>query len=422
MKKLILTTMLCTSLLAPMAAGAAKASAPQISDQAKATLHLNTIRDYLELESSDTDEVYITLLHDISLFISIYSESDVVADALFLKGEVLYRRDMPEFALMSWLQVIYQYPKSNAAVLARQKALGLVEDSFEEYRQNIGEIVDAKPTEDASTNLATLITKLYAIKNEDIVIALTDLERYFLNSYPSHKLIDEVLVLYAHCISMESAESGIFVFEKLIKLYPNSLYRPEAMLAVADLEGSRMGNYQSAADKYRTLIKEYPNHDMVKFAYSNLANILQNELESHEEAASILKTIIKLYPQDKLALKALRTLADMQQKDLEVPIEAVKTLQQLAHTFPNNEEAKPALIDAIDIAEEAEGDPELYISVQEQFVKSFPNAEEAPPILFNIGEFIDQTLHDRIRAKEVFRRFINLYPWHDLAADARLLI
>ena len=423
MKKLILTTMLCTSLLAPMAAGAAKASAPQISDQAKATLHLGLIREHFEKSGtkggffSSGSDINRTLLQDLNLFIEKYEGSSIIADALFLKGRMLQDQGEDESAAVTWLQVLYEHPKSDKAIAAKQRLLVLLENEWRNQSEAIKAIINNKASGKKGANLASLIRQLYKVEDRNLIEPLASLQLDFLKRFPGHPDADEVQVLYAHNLSQASAKSAMFAFKKLLALYPSSSYRPEALLACGDIERDKERNYEAAVEQYQNLIKNYSRHALVKNAYINLGQTYEKDLRKYPEAVQAYTQVVSRFPKDEEAMKALERIADIQDRQLKQPNDAVVTLRKLASMFRTKEGIK-ALEQAMRLADRDLNNQTLKIEIQQQLIKDFPKSEEAAEQLFSMAEFEEDLGHNE-KARALYQQLIKEHPNHRYADRAK---
>jgi len=440
------STLLLALLLAPMIASAdepafdiyAKASsdkplasapthAPKLSRQDNATLHLGIIREQTEnvettgffgaIFASD-DPINATLLQDLDIFTTIYQDLPIAAEGMHLRGQIYKKIDQPEAALVSWLQTIAEFPKSSAARKAQADIELSLAGDLKHFYEVMNGIIANFPAGNAPTRLNYLINKLYPLENIKLSQALTQLQVSFLKRFADDAHADEVQVLLAHNQGAASAEGGIFGFKKVLALYPNSSYRPEAMLAIADLQRLRLKAYEKASSNYRILIAEFPNHELSKLAYQNLALTLNEHLRDYPEAIVVLGDIVKKYPKDKAALEALQTMARLQAKKTDQPREAVTTLRKLAMMFKGYE-ATDALSDAIKISERTLKDDALTLSLREQIVRDFPTSNEAPIALFDMAEYADKTEKNQEKAKVLYGQLVQAYPEHKLAAEAK---
>ncbi len=392
---------------------------PQLSRQDNAALHLSLLRDEVDHITKvgffgawfDTNEaLQQALMRDIALYLHIYSDLPIAAEAMQLKGDMLAKQNNTEAATVAYLQTIYEFPNTPSARQSKKKVLALVAEDWSEEEKTIQHIAKSVPDGNTATRLRLLSSALYPIENKEMVVALTLLQLDILKRFPDDPHIDEVQVLLAHNMGADSAKAGIFGFKKLLALYPNSNYRPEAMLAIADLQRIRLKDYEKAEKNYQTLINSYPEHQLTKHAYVHLADTQANHLKKYTEAVETYATIVQLYPNDTVSLKALQHKANIEAKKLKAYQQAVVSLRQLATMF-HSFEATDALKDAIKIAEKKLKDDALAFDIRQQLVRDYPNSDIAPKALFNMAEYKNDTT--------LYEQFLSQYPDHKLAKKVR---
>lgn len=412
--------------LAPVIKPVTKVVLPSLSREDNASLHLNILRDEVDSMTqvgffgslfSTNEELQTALMQDIELFLTIYSDLPITAQAMLLKGQMLAKQNHPEAATLAWLQTMYEFPQTDAARQAKEKASDLVENDWDDAAETIRPIMENVPDKDVASRLRKLISQLYPINDKELIASLTLLQLDFLKRFSTDIHADEVQVLLAHNMGAESARSGVFGFKKLLALYPNSHYRSEAMLAVADLQRVRLKEYEKAEGNYQVLIKTYPEHKLVKHAYENLALTQSQHLKKYAEAVTTYAKIVELYPEDKVSLMALQNMAKLQEKKTDEPREAVASLRKLATMF-HGYEATDALDNAIKIASKKVKDDQLTFEIRQQLVADYPNSEGAPRALFAMAKYMD-TQQNSVKASELYNQLLAQYADHKLANKVR---
>ncbi len=414
------TSAVMPSILSPVT------EAPKLSRQDRAMLHLSLIRDEVETMQaagflgglfSSGSELQDNLLQEIDIFLTIYHDLAIASEALLLKGQLQLKQNHEAAAAVSWLQNLYEYPTSETSSKTLQHFNDLVDNDLKQFVVEFRHISKNIPEANRAARLNKLITQLYAINDAEVTQALITLQIDFLKRFPDDSHADEVQVLLAHNLGTKSAESGVFSFQKLLALYPDSLYRPEAILATGDLQRLRLKEYEKAANNYKLLIQEHPKHTLAKNAYENLGLTQEKHLKTYPEAVATYQHISTNYPDDKAALNALQRIASLQETKTDQPREAVATLRKLATMFKGSE-AVDALEDAIKIADKKLKDPALTLESREQLIRDFPDSKAAPENLFKMAESIEKT-GDKQRAGELYRKFIQQYPDHKLVKKAK---
>ncbi|MCF6208607.1 MAG: tetratricopeptide repeat protein [Ghiorsea sp.] len=427
MKNLWMFITVAALILTPIWAHAgSNVKRPSLSEKEVSILHLNLIRNHFDTSQhkrsffSSGSGLSETLLQDLGLFLNQYNHLPIAAEALFLKGRILLGQGEEEAAAIAWLQVLYEHPRSETAIGAKQRLFILIENDWDDHAKDINAIIKHKVKGKKAARLVSLIRQLYKIEDKKLDKALAQLQIQFLYRFPNSRRADEVQTLLAHNLATQSAKSGSFEFEKLLTLYPNSAYRAEALLATADLQLKPLKQYDKAASNYKKLVREYPRHKLVKHAYKNLALIQEKHQKDYAGAVQNLSKIIKLFPKDEMSLWALQKMADLQESRLKDPKSAVYTLSKLAKMFPSHKkESIEALKDAAKIARKKLKDKDLYKQMQLQIVKEFSNSDAAPKALYALADFTEKKLDNRKDAQNYYLQLIRQYPEHKLAAKAR---
>jgi len=415
-----------TTLAPTLAVKPVKVALPSLSREDNAALHLSILRDEVDSMTqvgffgslfSANEELQRALMQDIELFLTIYSDLSITADVMLLKGEMFAKQNQPEAATVAWLQTMYEFPQTDAARQAKDKAGDLVENDWDDAEGSIKAIMKNVPNKDVASRLRILSNQLYPINDKELVAALTLLQLDFLKRFSDDAHADEVQILLAHNLGAESAEAGVFGFKKLLALYPNSHYRPEAMLAVADLQRVRLKQYEKAEANYQVLIKEHPENKLAKHAYENLALTQSEHLKKYPEAIQTHTKIVELYPEDKVSLVALQHMAKLQEKKTDEPRKAIQTLRKLATMF-HGFEAIDALSDAVKIAEKSLKDHALAFEIRQQLVSDYPKSDAAPRALFKMGEYMEEQ-DDKAQADSFYNQLVQQHPDHKWAGKAR---
>ncbi|MDX8387584.1 MAG: tetratricopeptide repeat protein [Ghiorsea sp.] len=399
-------------------------SAPSLSRQDQATLHLSLIRDEVELMKdggflgglfSSGSDLQTTLIQDTDLFFSIFNDLDIASESLLLKGIILKKQGHEKAAALTWLQNIYEFPQSDHANASTKLLNDLLDSDWKKFSNEIRPIIKNIPTTNRAARLSKLISQLYPINDTAFTKALIGLQIDFLKRFPENIHADEVQVLLAHNLGTTSAESAVFGFKKLLALFPNSSYRPEALLAIADLQRLRLKKYDQAVANYLLLIQEHPKHQLAKNSRENLALTYEKHLRDYPAAIRTFSSIVKLYPQDKSALNALQHMAKLQESKTKEHRNAVVSLRLLSSSFKGDEGLK-ALTTATKIAHKKLKDFALTIEVQEQIMLDYSDTDDAIKAMFKKAELIEK--QDPAQAKALFQTFVSTYPKHNLTKKA----
>lgn len=116
------------------------------------------------------------------------------------------------------------------------------------------------------------------------------------------------------------------------------------------------------------------------------------------------------------------TIAMMDSLDKKVGWEAFAAFRSFARKNPNHRLAPTYKMKAADIARNIPGKSLMAVEEYSEIYRNYPKDTLAPVAQFMIGFTFDQVLHDRERATLAYNAFIDAWPEHPLAAQARDLV
>jgi tetratricopeptide (TPR) repeat protein len=105
----------------------------------------------------------------------------------------------------------------------------------------------------------------------------------------------------------------------------------------------------------------------------------------------------------------------------EKAIELVNAYVDFADNNPNDEKAAEYLFRAADVSMNT-GYPERAVELYTRVYREYPEFEKRPECLFLIAFIYENQLLNLQRAEHNYRQFLELYPDHDLADDAEILL
>jgi hypothetical protein len=116
------------------------------------------------------------------------------------------------------------------------------------------------------------------------------------------------------------------------------------------------------------------------------------------------------------------TIAMMDSLDKKVGWEAFAAFRSFARKNPNHRLAPIYKMKAADIARNIPGKSLMAIEEYSEIYRNYPKDTLAPHAQFMVGFTFDQVLHDRERATKAYNAFIDAWPEHPLAMQARELV
>jgi TolA-binding protein len=115
-------------------------------------------------------------------------------------------------------------------------------------------------------------------------------------------------------------------------------------------------------------------------------------------------------------------LAQMDSLDKKVGWDAFAAFRTFARKNPKHPLAPTYKMKAAEIARNIPGKSLMAIKEYTEVYQKYPKDSLAPQAQFMVGFTFDQVLHDRERATKAYNAFIDAWPEHPLAAQARDLV
>lgn len=107
--------------------------------------------------------------------------------------------------------------------------------------------------------------------------------------------------------------------------------------------------------------------------------------------------------------------------DREKSLALVNAYVEYAEKYPDSDQAAGYLFRAADVCMNT-GYPERAVELYTRVYREYPSYEKQPESLFLIAFIYENQLLNLQRAEQTYRQFIELFPEHDLADDAEILL
>jgi outer membrane protein assembly factor BamD len=191
----------------------------------------------------------------------------------------------------------------------------LLQDKPEQARQQFVWLAERHPESDLAPVARFLVGETY-YRAKDFEKAVGEFES-FVTLYPGHQIADlgQYRLARSYFDQMPTLErdqritaQALLEFQKLIRLYPESRYAPDAIvkieacrlrLAQKELWVAefyiRQGKYESALSRLDTVLREYGRTQAAPQALYQKADVLIR-LGRTDEATSLLKRLVDEYP------------------------------------------------------------------------------------------------------------------------------
>ena len=164
--------------------------------------------------------------------------------------------------------------------------------------------------------------------------------------------------------------------------------------------------------------------NFLPFVFSAVFLVACNEEAKKEaaEQAAITQALVEENAELENLSKIDSTIAQMDSLDKKVGWAAFAAFRSFARKNPNHRLAPTYKMKAADIARNIPGKSLMAVEEYSEIYRNYPKDTLAPVAQFMIGFTFDQVLHDRERASLAYNAFIDAWPEHPLAAQARDLV
>lgn len=215
-----------------------------------------------------------------------------------------------EAAAKHYLTIVAQQPPADAATLQQTRyGLGYAYYNLKQYDRalfNFREFTNksSKNTPNFADGLIRLADCYYVSKQYSDALATYNRAKTAGSADNDYVLLQAGTIAG---IQKQYAEART-AFNDLIKNYPRSTYRDDAMFQRAQFE-IEQGNHQAAVDGLSQLIRESANSGYLPAAYMRRAASYFN-LKQYDRTVADYQTLIRQYPQTKYAQEALLPLQE----------------------------------------------------------------------------------------------------------------
>lgn len=378
-------------------------------------------KNFFNLFSSQTVPIDGELLEEADRFILRHGDLPETAEVYHLKALVHLRMEAYPAAALDWLMLKAVYPDSAYAAEAERRLNELGSNQLKKHAALLDEMArwTKSLSGDRDHRIATFLNAIAGTSNEPGFAApiVAECAAFLANnrSYPNEDDIEHALARHALLVD---AQIGIYHSEKLLALYPDSPFRPDALLAIANTQRRVQHAYERAAQTYNRLIEQYPDTAETAQGYESLAEMYDQDMRDYPNALKTHEAIVSKYRDTPIVLRALNNMASIYQNRTNQPAKAVDSYLRIAGIFKG-----PEVLDALNKAEKVARytlhDWNLALNINDRIVAQAPDGEDAAKAMFANGEIAEEELRDPRQARVLYEKLIAARPGHPLAKEAQ---
>lgn len=338
-------------------------------------------------------------LESLRVFIQQNPDAEGAPEALAM----LARSEEYRAAMVDWLHLIYEYPKSGLVMKAKSEYLDLVnKKAGGKLKPGLGALAKSPEAEDKVERLAALVYGL-AEKSGDVLYDAAAAEiRRFQVRFPDYKDNDRVLWSLAQLHLANGKYAAALMTYRELLAYQGSAYREKAQFATAELFADKLKRYKEAVDAYQAFLEQYPDSLLVPDVLQRSALLYADKLDQAPLAVETYERIIKLYPKTESALKAFNAQAKLQREKLKDSDAAIKTYVRITEQF-RYPQAAQALMSAADLARKDLKDYKREVELRAKIAEDFPLVKEAPEQLYQAAGVLEDDLKDLDSAVKMYQ-------------------
>lgn len=361
------------------------------------------------------------LLREMDRYIQRHGGEPETAEAYHLRAQVHHRMEAYPAAALDWLMLTVAHPDSAFAAEAGKRLDELRGNQLKKQAPLLDEMTrwTKSLSGDRDHRIATYLRTVSISSTDPGFAAPLAAEcASFLatnRSYPNEDDIEHALARQALLVDPQVA---IYHFDKLLALYPDSPFRPDSLLAIANTRRQAQRAYERAAQTYNRLIELHPDTAEAAQGYEALAEMYDQDMRDYPNAIRTYEAIVAKYRDAPIVLRALNNMAAVYQSRTNQPAKAVDSYLKIADTF-RGPEVVEALNKAGKIAQYTLHDWNRAIYINDRIVSHAPGSEDAAKAMFANAEITEEKLNDRREARALYERLIAARPGHPLAKEAQ---
>lgn len=371
--------------------------------------------------SSNYTPIDYELLLEMRRFINLYAGIPQTDEVFHLMALVHKRTKNYSAAALDWEFLKVMYPQSSFVATANTQLQQLSSDQLSKQVAMIDRMNTqvAQLSGDMDQRTGSFIEFLRTSGEEIFAAPIVDESVSFLARNITFQNEDVIEIAIAHQSMLIDNDIALYRFNKLLSVYPSSNLRPDSLLSIARIQREKQRLFVKASKTFLELIEKYPGSNEAKLGYEELATMYNADMLDYPNAISTYEAIIAKYKKDPGVLYSLLTLEKIYESKTFQLDKAIDTYLRVADIYKQGQDGLNALIAAENIVFNSTKNWVLAISINDRINARSPNSEAALKALFANADITENMLGDKVKAKEMYKNFIDDHPTHLLAKEAQ---
>ena len=371
--------------------------------------------------SSDFNPVDNELLAELRQFSVRYAGLAQTDEVFHLMAQVHKRTKNYSAAALNWALLKVMYPQSSLVAVANKQLKELSGDQLSKQSATLDKLNKqiASLGGDMDQRTASFIEFLGTLREESFAAAIASEAALFLARNENFLNEDVIESAIAHQSMMIDNDIALYRFNKLLLLYPASNLRADSLLSIATIQREKLKLYDKASKTYLALIDKHPDSNETKSGYEALATMYNEDMHDYPNAIKTCDAIVAKYKKDPVVLRGLLMLEKIYETKTNQQDKAIETYLRVADIFEQGQDGLNALIEAENIAVNSTRNWVLAMSINDRIGIRSPNTEVALKAEYANADITENKLGDKVKAKEMYEKFVHAHSAHTLAKDAQ---
>jgi len=379
---------------------------------------------YLE---NDQNQYSAFLIANFSEFLLLHPDSEFDSEALWMLADLYDSGRQSYRALLTYLKVLHFHPSGALADSARLRINRLMQKpehpGLLEKSALIGEkLREQIAFENRPANHFELISFVYTLQITALdEILLEEISRYRL-LYGDNREKEDILLLWQGRLneSLERYWQAAASYGLLLRLYPESSLRAEALLRSGIVGYTRLKLNEKSAQRFIEIINSYPGTEIAGEALYHLGRMHQVYLRNNKEALNNYQLLIESFPEHPRRAEAIRFSAQILEAEARYA-EAAQYYNLFYTYFADDTLSANVLLKLADLYEKRLNNPQQAAATLQTFARQYSAMPTARKALFRAANLYAEAKQNK-QAAEACRLLLEAYPNGTYAEKARALL